>query len=236
MVVAEIPPCQSSSPRRQALRSMGSAAGWVVTSRRSYSKVHFPGLLLPVPPSLQQAPLVHTSTGDPLTRRQVCFSLLWGHCSFPLGLGARRSCLCLPTVESVSPNPEEVLWSNPSGHQSCILWRFPVPLSDSQAEKPDMELRTFTTVGELFWYYGSPVCGSPTQQVWVFILLRLCLSYHLIVASSLCLNMGYPLFWGSSVLLSMVVQQLIVILVFSQEEMRAYPPTLPSWTRDFKFF
>ena len=211
---------------------MGSAVGLVVTSRR----LPFPGLLLPVPPSLQQAtagPQLHRRPSN--TGRQVWFSLLWGHCSFPLGLGARRSCLCLPTVESVSPNPEEVLWSNPSGHQSCILWRFPVPLSDSQAEKPDMELRIFTTVGELFWYYGSPVCGSPTQQVWVFILLRLCLSYHLIMASSLCLNMGYPIFLGSSVFLSMVVQQLIAILVFSQEEMRAYPPTLPSWTSDFNF-
>ena len=214
MVVAELPPCQSSSPRRQALRSMGSAAGWVVTSRRSYSKVHFPGLLLPVPPSLQQAPLVHTSTGDPLTRRQVCFSLLWGHCSFPLGLGARRSCLCLPTVESVSPNPEEVLWSNPSGHQSCILWRFPVPLSDSQAEKPDMELRTFTTVGELFWYYGSPVCGSLTWRVWGLTLSWLCPSCRLAVASSVSLDMRYLFFWiGSIILLSVVIQQLVVILL-----------------------
>ena len=36
---------------------------------------------------------------------------------------------------------------------------------------------------------------------------------------------------GSSVLLSMVAQQLVAILVFSQEEMNAQPSTLPSWNR-----
>ena len=37
----------------------------------------------------------------------------------------------------------------------------PVPLQDPQAGKPDTKLRIFTTVGELLWYYCSPVCGSP---------------------------------------------------------------------------
>ena len=37
-------------------------------------------------------------------------------------------------------------------------------------------------------------------------------------------------FWvSSSVFLSMIVQQLVVILVFSQEGVRARPSTLPSW-------
>ena len=213
---------------------MDSAVGLVVTSRRSYSKVPLPGLLLLVPPSRSKPLLIHTSIGNPPTLAGRFGSVSCGVTApFPWVLVHARFCLCLPTVESVSPNPEEVLWSNPTGHQSRIPWGFPVTLSDLQAEQPDMGLRTFTTVGELLWYYCSLVCGSPTQWFWVLILLRLCISYHPIVGSSLCLNMGYLLFVGSSVLLSMVVQQLVAILVFSQEEMRAHPSTLPSWTGDF---
>ena len=40
---------------------------------------------------------------------------------------------------------------------------------------------------------------------------------------------GVSFFVSSSVLLSMIVQQLVVILVFSQEGMRARPFTPPSW-------
>ena len=36
---------------------------------------------------------------------------------------------------------------------------------------------------------------------------------------------------SSSVFLLMIVQQLVVILVFSQEGVRARPSTLPSWLR-----
>ena len=158
---------------------MGSAVGLVVTSRR----LPFPGLLLPVPPSLQQAtagPHLHRRPSN--TGRQVWFSLLWGHCSFPLGLGAHRSCLCLPTVESVSPNPEEVLWSNPSGHQSCIL-------CDSQSLYQIPRLRSLTWSSEPSWlwensfgimalqFVGHPPskfeflfywdCASPTISLWL---------------------------------------------------------------------
>ena len=75
------------------------------------------------------------------------------------------------------------------------------------------------------------VYGSPTWQVWDLILLWLCPSYHLTVGSSLSLDMGDLFFLvGSSILLSMVVQQLAVILVLLQEEVSACPSTLPSWT------
>ena len=46
----------------------------------------------------------------------------------------------------------------------------PSPFVGLQAGKPDMGLRTFTTVGELLRYYCSPVCGSPTWLVWDLIL------------------------------------------------------------------
>ena len=35
----------------------------------------------------------------------------------------------------------------------------PSPLSDPQAGKPDVGFRNFTPVGELLWYYCSPVCA-----------------------------------------------------------------------------
>ena len=64
-------------------------------------------------------------------------------------------------------------WPSNSDH-----WGFPVPLPDPQAGKPDVGPRTFTTVEKLLWYYGSPDCGSPTQQVWDLILLWLPPSYR----------------------------------------------------------
>ena len=59
-----------------------------------------------------------------------------------------------------------------------------------------MGVRTFTTVGEFLWYYCSPVCGLPTQQVWDLILSWLCLSYRLTVASPLSLGVGSRFFGG----------------------------------------
>ena len=71
---------------------------------------------------------------------------------------------------------------------------------------------------------------SPTSWELDLILLWLHPSYYLTEASS-CVSMGVYFFGGSSVLLSMVAQQLVAILVFSQEEMNAQPSTLPSWNR-----
>ena len=64
------------------------------------------------------------------------------------------------------------------------------------------------------------------------ILLWLCPSYSLAVASSLSLDMEYIYIFliGSIILLSMVVQQLVVTLVLSQDEMSARSSTLPSET------
>ena len=105
---------------------------------------------------------------------------------------------------------------------------------DPQAGKPGMGFRTFTTVGELLWYYCSPVCGSPTQQVKSRDLILLCLhpSYHLI-AASLSLDLEYLFLVGTSIVLLVVVQQLVAILVLLQEKMSACPSTLPSSTPIF---
>ena len=45
------------------------------------------------------------------------------------------------------------------------------------------------------------------------------------MAFSLSLDVGYLFLVGSSILLSMVVEQLVAVLVLSQEEMRACPLT-----------
>ena len=52
-------------------------------------------------------------------------------------------------------------------------------------------------------------------------------SYH-ITEDSLSLVMGYLFLVGSSILLLMVVEQLVAVLVLSQEEMSVPPSTPPS--------
>ena len=112
-----------------------------------------------------------TSAGDPpiLAGRSAC--LLWGHCFLPLGPGVHGT-LCAPSKigVSVSPSPVEFLQSNPAGFQSQILWGLLLLLSDSQAGKPDVGLRTFTPVGEHLWYNCFPVCDLPTWRVWDLVL------------------------------------------------------------------
>lgn len=58
-----------------------------------------------------------------------------------------------------TPCPVEVLQLNLAGLQSQIPWGFLVLLWDPQAGKPDVELRTFTRVRELLWYYFSQFVG-----------------------------------------------------------------------------
>ena len=72
---------------------------------------------------------------------------------------------------SVSHSPVEVLQSNPASLQSLILHEFLLLLPDPQVRKADVGLRNFTPVSGLLWYNCSPVCESPTQQLWGLILL-----------------------------------------------------------------
>ena len=105
--------------------------------------------------------------------------------------------------------------------------RFPV---DSQffcriPRLGSLGLRTFTTVQEWLWYSCSPPGGD---GIWFY-----CDCVPPAVSlRPLSLDVGYHFLLGSSILLSMVVQQLVAVLVFSQE-MSAPPSALPSWTRIF---
>lgn len=121
-----------------------------------------------------------------------------------------------------------VLWGNPPGLQSQIPLGSPILLLDPQVGRPDMRLRTFTTVGELLWYlFCSSDCGLPTWKVRALILSCLCpllpSCFSLFVFGRVV-----SFFGGSSVLLSVVVQQLVVTLVLLQEEMSVRPSTPPS--------
>ena len=131
-----------------------------------------------------------------------------------------KSAVCFP--QSYGSLVSKSHWPS----KSDSLW-IPSPLARSQASKHDMGLRMFITMGELIWYYCTPVCGLPTWQIQDLFLLWLHPSYHLIEASSLSLDVGYLFLVASSVLFSMVVWQLVVTSVLSQEMKTS---TLPSWT------
>ena len=78
------------------------------------------------------------------------------------------------------------------------------PFPDPQAEKPDIRLRTFTTVGELLWHYCSPVS-------WVMHLASMGFDF-IVIAPLLPSHWGFFFVFGCGVsffgrfLLSMVVQ------------------------------
>ena len=160
---------------------------------------------LPPPTSAGDPPILAGKSGQSLMR-----SLL-----FSLGTVHETLCALSKSGVSVSPSPVEFLWSNPAGLQSQILWGLRLLLPDPQAGEPDVGLRPFTPMGELLWYNCFSVCGLPTQCVWDLILSWLCPSYCLTVASSLSVfGCRVSFLVGSSVYLSVVVQQLVVILVF----------------------
>ena len=58
--------------------------------------------------------------------------------------------------------------------------------------------------------------------------MHFCPSYHLVGAPPLPLDVEYLFLVESNILLSMVFQQLVAILEFSQEKMNTCPSTLPS--------
>ena len=206
--------------------------GLVETSKRVYTKGDLPRLLLPVPPSLWWAPADPSLHRDPPTLvnfgsvpRGVTAPFLWA-------LVYTRFCLCPLSLESLFL---PVLWKSCNQIPLAFKVRFTVPLLCSQAEKPDVGFWTFTTVGELLWYYCSPFWYYLFYIWWVLdlILSWLCPSHCLAVASTLSLDMRYLFFVGSSVILLMIIQQLVVILVLSQEKMSPRPFTLPSLKVEF---
>ena len=175
------------------LEPTGCLVGLIASGRAHANKYFWELLLPPVSLSPQLATATpHLCRRPSNTSRYVWPSLLWGHYFFPLGPGGHET-LCVPSKSrvSISPGPVEFLQSNPTAFQSQLLWELLLPLPDPQSGKPDMGLRTFTPVGEFLWYNCFPVCGLATRRVWDLILLQLCPSYHLVMASPLSLDVGY---------------------------------------------
>ena len=165
----------------------------MVTSNRTYAKGNFQDWCCQCPNPCGEPLLTHASTGEPLTLANKYGS---GSCRvtapFSWVLVQERFCLWPPRVESVFLS---VLWNSHNQMPLAFKVRFPVPLANPQARKPDTGFRTFTTVRKLLWYCCPSVCGSPTWQPWDLILLWLCSSYHLIAASSFSLDMKYFFWW-----------------------------------------
>ena len=58
-----------------------------------------------------------------------------------------------------------------------------LPFSPGSWYTQDLELSTFTAVGQLLWYNCFPGHGLPIQQEWNLILSCLCSSYHLMTST-----------------------------------------------------
>ena len=91
----------------------------MVNTKRAYGEEHLPGLPIPLPLFLQWAPAnPHPHRRPSNTSRWIWLSLLWGHCSFPLGPDVCKI-LFVPSKSrvSVSPveSPMEALQSNLAG-------------------------------------------------------------------------------------------------------------------------
>ena len=123
--------------------------GLMATSKRTYAKRRFPGLL-PVPSSLRKPLLTHTSTGDPPTLAGSCDSVSCGVTApFLWVLVCARFGLCPPRLESLFPL---VLWKSCNQIPLTFKVRFP---EDSQSLCPVPRLGSLTWGSE-----PSPQCKN----------------------------------------------------------------------------
>ena len=138
-------------------------------------------------------------------------------------------CVCPPRVESLFP---------PVLSKSCNQ----VPLgfkvwfsrnSSSRCQTPRLGSLTWGSEASLQWvdFCGISVLqfvSHPPSSYGIWFCCD-CASPTVSMGFSFVLGRGVSFLVSSSVLLSMIVQQLVVILVFSQEGVRARPSTPPSW-------
>ena len=136
--------------------------------------------------------------------------------------------LCVLSKSGVcSSSPVELLHASLADLQGQMLLNLLVSMLDSPGCRSWHEAQTLIPVGEPLQYNYFSVCRSPIWRVWDLIISWKHACYYLVVASSLSLNVEY-LFGRLQFFLSVVVQQLVVILVFSWEDMCLSPTTLPS--------
>ena len=176
--------------------------------------------------------LTHSSTGGPPTLARSFSSVSCGvTASLPWVLVCAEFCLCPSRLESlVSP----VLCKSCNQILLALNTRFPGDSSPFVG-----------SLGWEAWCWIQSFYNSMRTSL-VLLLSSLCVThlsdmrfYFIIivplwpsaVASSLSLDIGCLFLVGSSVLLLITVQQLVTVLVLSQEEMSICPSTPPSWTR-----
>ena len=171
------------------------------------------------------------SAGDPPTLAGRSGSVSYGVTApFPQVLVHTRLCVCPLRMESLFP---PVPW------KSCN----PIPLAFKVKFSGDFYSCCWTpSLGSLTW--GSEpslqwvdFCGIIVLQfvghppgsygIWFY---HDCAPCTILLWLLLCLWMWGIFLVSSSMFLSMVIQQLVVISVLSQEEVSARPSTLPSWT------
>ena len=139
-------------------------------------------------------------------------------------------CVCPPRVESLFPpvlskscNQIPLAFKVWFSRNSCSFCRTRRLGSLTCGSQPSLQWVDFCGISVLQFVSHPPSsygilfycdCAPPTISLWLL----------------LCLWMLGIFLVSSSVLLSMIVRQLVVIPVLSQEGVRARPSTLPSWT------
>ena len=140
------------------------------SSKRTYANMLLlPGLLLPVPLTMQQAavsPCLCWRLSN--THRQVWLSVFRDHCSFLLTLLGARFCLCPPRV--CFPSSLEVLQSNPTDLQfrspwhSQLLCQFPRLRNLMWSLEPLVECKKFFGIIVL-QFVGCPHSSSMVRLI-----------------------------------------------------------------------
>ena len=161
---------------------------------RAYANEDSPELLPPVSLSLRWVITAPHSVGGPPNSRRYVWPRLLCHflpsvswCPWPHVLP--------PRVVSVSSSPLEFLCSNPAGLQIQMLWGALPPDARPRLWHLMWGSETLLLCRKLCNIIIFQVVGHPPrQQAWDLILSWLCPCYHLIVVSSLSLDVGY-LFW-----------------------------------------
>ena len=182
-----------------------------------------------MPRATFQCPRPHASTGSPATLAGSFGSVSCG-VTAPLlwVLVSVNFCLCPPRLEFLLPL---ILWKS---YNQIPLALKDILSGDSQS------LCQISRLGSLMWgsetsqqcenFFGITVLqsvGHPPGEYGIWFDCVYTPTGHLLWL--LCFWWGVSFLVGSSILLSMVVQQLVAILVLLQEEMSVCPSTPLSW-------
>ena len=105
---------------------------------------------------------------------QVQPRFLWSLCFAPGPSALESLCVSFKNGVSISPSPVELLCTSPTGLHCQMLWGLFLSVSDPQAWRLDMGLRTLTPVVESLWtsYFPVPVgmgllisCNHPSYSL-----------------------------------------------------------------------